>query len=84
VGAKLFKADRRTDTHMTKLTGPFEILLTRLRSSPQEEIYACLLAPWSRVLLEKLTSKLVKKFPAFMELESHSPYPQSARYLSLF
>ena len=38
-----------------------------------------LLTPWSRVLLEKLTSKLcrlVKKFPAFMEPESSSPYPQ--------
>ena len=35
-----------------------------------------LLTPWSRVLLEKLTSKLVKKFPAFMEPESPSPYPQ--------
>jgi hypothetical protein len=37
-----------------------------------------LLTPWSRVL-EKLTSKLcslVKKFPAFMEPESPSPYPQ--------
>jgi len=35
-----------------------------------------LLTPWSRVLLEKLTSKLFKKFPAFMEPESPSPYPQ--------
>ena len=37
-----------------------------------------LLTPWSRVLLEKLTSKLqlVKKFPAFTEPESSSPYPQ--------
>jgi hypothetical protein len=35
-----------------------------------------LLTPWSRVLLEKLTSKLVKKFPAFMEPKSPSPYPQ--------
>ena len=39
-------------------------------------IYIYLLTPWSRVLLEKLTSKLVKKFPAFMEPESPSPYPQ--------
>ena len=29
-------------------------------------ILTCLLTPWSRVLLEKLTgSQLVKKFPAF-------------------
>ena len=35
-----------------------------------------LLTPRSRVLLEKITSKLVKKFPAFMEPESPSPYPQ--------
>ena len=35
-----------------------------------------LLTPWNRVLLEKLTSKLVKKFLAFMEPESSSPYPQ--------
>ena len=43
----------------------------------QQSVY--LLTPWSRVLLEKLTSKLcpqVKKFPAFMEPESSSPYPQ--------
>ena len=38
--------------------------------------HTCLLTPWSRVLLEKLISKLVKKFPAFMEPESPSPYPQ--------
>jgi hypothetical protein len=31
-----------------------------------------LLTPWSRVLLEKLTVN-----PAFMELESSSPYPQA-------
>jgi hypothetical protein len=35
-----------------------------------------LLTPRRRVLLEKLSSKLVKKFSAFMELESSSPYPQ--------
>ena len=35
-----------------------------------------LLTPWSRVLLEKLTSKLAKKFPAFVEPESPSPYTQ--------
>ena len=48
-----------------------------------------LLIPWSRVLLEKLTSfQLVKKFPTFMEPEvslSHlqvpatCPYPEPAR-----
>ena len=40
--------------------------------------YTYLLTPWSRVLLEKQTSQLplVKKFPAFMEPESSSPYPQ--------
>jgi hypothetical protein len=33
--------------------------------------------PWSRVLLGKLTGfQLVKKFLAFMEPESPSPYPQ--------
>ena len=40
-----------------------------------------LLTPWSRVLLEKLiNSQLVKKFPAFMELEvpSTCPYPEPA------
>jgi hypothetical protein len=45
-------------------------------STPQYNFYTYLLTPWSRVLLEKLTSKLVKKFPAFMEPESPSPYPQ--------
>jgi hypothetical protein len=35
-----------------------------------------LLTPWRRVLLVKLTSKLVKKFPEFMEPVSPSPYPQ--------
>jgi hypothetical protein len=34
------------------------------------------LNPWSIIILEKLSSELVKKFPAFMEPESSSPYPQ--------
>ena len=43
-----------------------------------------LLTPWSRVLLEKLASlQLVKKFPAFMELEGsllHSQVPTACHY----
>ena len=45
-------------------------------NDPWNVKYNYLLTPWSRVLLEKLTSKLVKKFPTFMEPESPSPYPQ--------
>jgi len=38
----------------------------------------CLLTPWRRVLLEKLTGlQLVKKFPAFMEPEGSSPHSQA-------
>jgi hypothetical protein len=34
-------------------------------------------APWSRVLLEKLTSfQLVKKFPTFLEAEGYLPQSQ--------
>jgi hypothetical protein len=44
----------------------------------------CLLTPWNRVLLEKLTgSQLVNKFPAFMEPESsllHSQVPATCPY----
>jgi len=36
-----------------------------MRALSQED-FACLLTPWSGVLIEKLTgSQLVKKFPAF-------------------
>ena len=44
----------------------------------------CLLTPWSRVLLEKLTgSQLVKKFPAFyINLRFNTPFT-SAHHLSL-
>jgi len=45
---------------------------------------AYLLAPWSRVLLEKLTgSQLVKKFPHFMEPKfslQHSQVPANCPY----
>ena len=41
------------------------------------DLLTYLFTPWSRVLLEKPTSfQLVKKFPAFLEPESPSPYPQ--------
>ena len=47
-------------------------------------IPTCLLTPWSRVLLEKLTSsKLVKKFPAFYGTQRLITTFTSARHLSL-
>jgi hypothetical protein len=43
-----------------------------------------LLAPWSRVLLEKLTGlQLVKKFPAFYGTRRFLTALTSARHLSL-
>ena len=42
----------------------------------RDNILTYLLTPWSRVLIEKLTSKLVKKFPTFIEPKSPSLYPQ--------
>ena len=56
-----------------------KLLLYYFKPVPHNIMLAYLLTPWSRVLLEKLTSKflqLVKKFPAFMEPESPLPYPQ--------
>ena len=42
------------------------------------DILTYLFTPWSRVLLEKLTgSRLVKKYPAFMEPEISLPHSQA-------
>ena len=47
-------------------------------------ILTYLLAPWSRVLLERLASlQLVKKFPAFYGTRRFLTAPTSARHLSL-
>jgi hypothetical protein len=44
----------------------------------------CLLTPWNRILLEKLTSfQLVKKFPAFYGTRRFITAFTSARHLSL-
>ena len=58
---------------------PGHLDLNKFNKKRNRNIFHYLLTPWSRVLLEKLTSKLCslfKKFPAFMEPESSSPYPQ--------
>ena len=57
---------------------PFHIQWGYWRFGWRQHTLTYLLTQWSRVLLEKLTSKLAKKFPAFMEPESPSPYPQVA------
>jgi len=47
-------------------------------------LFACLLTPWSRVLLEKLTgSQLLKKFPAFYRTRKLITAFTSGRQLSL-
>ena len=47
--------------------------------------HICLLTPWSKVLLEKLTdSNLVKKFPTFYKTRRFSTAFTNARHLSLF
>ena len=55
-----------------------QILISqRLCSMELTDRTTYLLTPWRRVLLEKLTGlQLVKKFPAFVEPKSPSPYPQ--------
>ena len=54
------------------------LLYTYPTSSLPLSLLTYLLTPWSRVLLEKLTGSaaVVKKFPAFLEPESSSPYSQ--------
>jgi len=47
-------------------------------ASKQATCLTDLLTPWSRVLLEKLTSsQLVKKFPVFYKTESSLPHSQA-------
>jgi len=51
---------------------------------PKNYILACLLTPWCRVLLEKLTGlQLVKKFPAFYGTRRFITALTSVRLLSL-
>jgi len=77
---------------MAKLTG--EILQTFAANAPKSLVihrvrntgyWFYLPAPWSRVLLEKLTvPQLVKKFPAFYGTRRFITAFTSARHLSLF
>jgi len=54
------------------------------RSVVLHTLMQCLLTPWSRVLLEKLTgSQLVKKFPTFYGNRRFITTLTSARHLSL-
>jgi hypothetical protein len=47
-------------------------------------LLTCLLTPWSRVLLEKLTGlQLIKKFPAFYGTRRYITALTSARHMSL-
>ena len=49
------------------------------------QIFACLLAPWCRVLPEQLTGlQLVKKFPAFHGTRKFITALTSVRHLSLY
>jgi hypothetical protein len=62
----------------------FIYLLTYLVSYLLTYLLTCLLAPWSRVLHEKLTGyQLVKKFPAFYGTRRFITVFASARHLSL-
>ena len=55
-----------------------------MNESVQKYLLIYLLAPWSRVLLEKLTGlQLVKEFPAFHGTRSYITAFTSARHLSL-
>jgi hypothetical protein len=48
-----------------------------LHGVERRDNFTVLLTPWSRVLLDKLTSlQLVKKFPHFMETEDLLPHSQ--------
>ena len=54
------------------------------RIEEEKNIFTCLLTPWSRVLLEKLTGpQLVKKFPTFSGARRFITSFTSARHLSL-
>jgi hypothetical protein len=59
-------------------------MYTNKKGYPEERELACLLTPWSRVLLEKLTGmQIVKKFPAFYGTRRFINAFKNARHLSL-
>jgi len=67
----LLRTDRRI-TYMTRLIGDFGYC------------FAYLLAPWIRVLFDKLIgSQLVKKFPSFYGIQRFNPAYTSAHHLFL-
>ena len=74
--------------HPRKCTGPVKRCLCHCKMHFMNKYYSfhelLLLTPWSRVLLEKLTSsQLVKKFPALYGTWRFITVFTSARHLSL-
>ena len=60
------------------------VVIYSYNKSQRDALFTYLLAPWSRVLLEKLASlQLVKKFPAYYGTRRFLTALTSARHLSL-
>ena len=70
--------------HLMKCTDMCSVSQCKEMERKIIHIHAYLLAPWSRVLLEKLTGlQLVKKFPAFYGIRKFITTFTSARHMSL-